>query len=166
MAEISSKAVKLKLALLQLADALGSVSKACKLLGVSRDSYYRFKQLYESGGAEALADLPRSRPNLKNRIAIDIENQILRLTYMQPLWGAVSMARELRRRGVTISPAGVRCVWVRHDLETIAKRLKRLQSEEQSQPTRESSSLKKGGESENSDCAENLAKNSNDWSHV
>lgn len=122
----SHNVVKVKVALLELAKELGNVSRACRLLGYSRDSFYRFRELYEVGGESALADLPRMKPNVKNRVASEIENQILRVTMMQPLWGQVRVARELRHRGLTISPSGVRCVWVRHDLETVAKRLQAL----------------------------------------
>ena len=137
MATTEHNVVKMKLALLELAKELGSVSRACNLLGYSRDSFYRFKALYEKGGEVALKDLPRKKPNLKNRVATEIENEILRLTFMQPLWGPVTMARELRRRGMTVSPAGVRGIWVRHDLETIRKRLKALEPRKPSETTGE-----------------------------
>lgn len=120
-------AAKLKLAMLEVARELGNVSKTCKLFGYSRDSFYRIRDLYEKGGEEALDEKPRRTPNLKNRVATPIENEVLRLTHMEPLWGQVRVARAMRRRGMKISPSGVRCIWVRHGLETVENRLKAIE---------------------------------------
>ena len=128
MLETNERIIKHKLGLLNLAEELGNVSRACKVMGLSRDTFYRYKAAIDEGGVEALFDKTRRKPNIKNRVDIQVEDAVVAYAIEQPAHGQVRVSNELRKRGVFVSASGVRSIWIRHELGNFKQRLRALET--------------------------------------
>jgi transposase InsO family protein len=127
MLHTSNPIIKHKAGLINLAEELGNVSKACKVMGVSRDTFYRYQELVEDGGIDSLISQSRRTPNFKNRVDEVTEQAVIDSAIEYPAYGQHRTSNELRKKGVFVSGSGVRSVWLRHNLENFKKRLKALE---------------------------------------
>lgn len=128
MLHTTNPIIKHKAGLLNLAEELGNVSKACKIMGFSRDTFYRYQELAQDGGVEALIDRSKRKPNIKNRVDESIEKAVLDYAINQPAHGQHRTSNELRKQGIFVSGSGVRSIWVRHGVENFKKRLHALEA--------------------------------------
>lgn len=128
MLHTTNPIIKHKAGLLNLAEELGNVSRACKIMGFSRDTFYRYQELAEDGGVEALIDRSKRKPNVKNRVDESIEKAVLDYAINQPAHGQHRTSNELRKQGIFVSGSGVRSIWVRHGVENFKKRLHALEA--------------------------------------
>ena len=125
---LHQKIIKPKIGLLELAKKLGNISSACRTLGYSRDSYYRFEELYRQGGEEALREISRKKPILANRVDPTIEQSVVKMAIESPAYGQLRVSNELKKQGILVSAGGVRSIWLRHDLNNLKKRLAALEA--------------------------------------
>ena len=127
MLHTNNPIIKHKAGLLNLAEELGNVSRACKVMGVSRDTFYRYQELVDNGGIDALIEKNRRTPNVKNRVDEETEQAVIAHAIDQPAHGQQRTSNELRKNGIFVSGSGVRSIWLRNNLENFKKRLKALE---------------------------------------
>ena len=128
MLHTDNKIIKHKTGLLNLAEELDNVSKACQVMGYSRDTFYRYKAAVDEGGVEALFEQTRRKPNLANRVDLVTEEAVIKFALDFPAYGQARTSNELRKTGVFVSPSGVRSIWLRHNLANFKNRLKALEA--------------------------------------
>lgn len=121
------KLITKKLTLLELADFLQNISKACQIGKCSRQHFYDVRQAFKENGIEGLREKSRRKPNMGNRVAPEVEEAVVQMAFDCPAYGQYRAANELKKKGVIVSAGGVRSIWKRHDLEVLKKRLKVLE---------------------------------------
>lgn len=130
MSSLNQNVIRHKIGLLNLATELGNVSRACKVMGLSRDTFYRYQNAVADGGIEALFEAGRRKSNPKNRVEEATEAAVIAYATEQPAHGQVRVSNELRQRGLFVSPSGVRSIWLRNDLASFKRRLAALEKQE------------------------------------
>lgn len=127
MLHSNERIIKHKVGLLNLAEELGNVAQACRVMGLSRDTFYRYKEAVDEGGVDALLEKTRRKPNLKNRVDEPTELAVTAYAVDWPAHGQVRASNELRKLGTFVSSSGVRSIWLRHGLASFKDRLRALE---------------------------------------
>ena len=129
---VSQKVVRRKMSMLELAEDLGNVSKACKIMGYSRQQFYEIRRNYQTYGSQGLVDrLPGPRNPHPNRVSAEIEKAILDYCLKNPMHGCVRVSQQLALEGINVSSGGVRGVWVRNNMESRFQRLLKLEEKQE-----------------------------------
>ena len=127
-ASLEDLEIQKKLEVLALADKLGNVSEASRLSGVSRDTIYRHRRLLKQGGIEALRRQETPDLRHKNRTAETLEKLVIGFSLQNPHLGQTQVSRQMKtKHAAEISPAGVRSIWLRENMNTAALRLEKVQ---------------------------------------
>ena len=123
----SLKLAHRRLSVLELAQQLGSVSRACKSAGMDRTSFYEWKRRFQTHGLEGLKDLPpvhKSHPQSTPQQTID---RIVALALESPAYGCNRLSDLLRLEGVGISAITVQSILAKNGLATRYERLLKLE---------------------------------------
>lgn len=124
------KVLRRKLSLLNLSKELNNVSKACKIMGYSRQQFYEIRRNYQTHGMDGLIDkISGAKGPHPNRVDEEIEKAILNHALDHPTHGPLRVAQELQLKGIQVSSGGVRGVWARHNLMSRYDRLLRLEKQ-------------------------------------
>jgi len=115
--------LKYKMSLLQLAEQLQNIRKACNIMGVSRQHYYDIRKRFEQQGFDGLKEKPKPYPNMPNKASDELEKTVLNYSKEHPTYGKDRIAIQLRLKGIFISSSGVEKIWRRYKLENRYKRL-------------------------------------------
>lgn len=122
-----TKLAQKRLTLLQLAEKLGNVSKACRMHKVSRSQFYEYKRSFQEHGLEGLIDRPPIPASHPSELPKDVKNRIIDLSLKHPAFGQQRIADQMAIEGLSVCATSVRNVWLKEDLETKYKRLLRLE---------------------------------------
>lgn len=123
------KIAKQRLTLLQLAEALGNVSEACRHRGVSRSQFYEYKRAFQEHGFEGLLDRPPIPRTFPNETPKEVKQKIIALSIEHPAWGQQRVSDQLQLEGISVCPATVRNIWLKEGLQTRYQRILRLEEQ-------------------------------------
>ena len=132
--DAQEKVARQRLSLLQLAEALGNVSEACRRRGISRTQFYEYKRRFEAHGLEGLKDLPPVHKSHPLTTPPQVEDRIIALSWEHPSWGCARLSNRLKHQGTSISSPTVQRILIKHGLGTLYHRWLRLKERQATEP--------------------------------
>lgn len=123
------KIARHRLSVLQLAEALGNVSVACRQRGMTRTQFYDYKRRFELQGIEGLKDLPPIHKTHPQTTPPEAVERILALSLAHPAWGCVRLSERLKLDGVSVSSPTIQNILIKHGMASKFDRLLKLQEQ-------------------------------------
>jgi len=127
MTTAEKKVVRHRLSALELAEALGNVSEACRRRGIARSQFYEYKRRFQTHGLEGLKDLPPVHKSHPQTTPPEVVEQILGLSLANPMWGCTRLSNQLRLKGVSVSSPTVQKILIKHGMASRYERLLKLE---------------------------------------
>ncbi len=94
------KVAQKRLTLLQVAEKLGNISKACRMHGVSRSQFYEYKRAFQVHGFDGLIDKPPIPGAMPHELSAETKRKIIDLSLAHPTFGHQRIADQLRLESV------------------------------------------------------------------
>lgn len=121
--------IQKKIDAIELAKKLGNVSEAARISGCSRETIYKNRRLFREQGPLALKRTFQSNTHHKNRTSKEGEEIVIDFSLKNPHLGQAQVSAQLKTHyDIEISPTGVRCIWLRENINTSALRVLKTKS--------------------------------------
>jgi len=127
MTVAEKKVVRQRLSVLELAEALGNVSEACRRRGMNRSQFYEYKRRFQTHGLEGLRDLPPIHKSHPMTTPPEVVAKVLALSAEHPMWGCVRLSQQLKLQGVSVSSPTIQNLLIKHALGSRYERLLKLE---------------------------------------
>jgi len=128
------KIARQRLRVLQLAEALGNISVACRRRGMTRTHFYHYKRRFELHGLEGLKDLPPIHKGHPQTTPLDVVERILALSLAHPAWGCVRLSERLKLEGVYVSSPTIQNLLIKHGMASKFDRLLKVEEHAAAEP--------------------------------
>lgn len=112
----AEKIARQRLSVLELAQALGSVSEACRQRGVSRTQFYEYKRRFQTHGMEGLKDLPPIHRDHPFTTPPEVVERILKVSLEHPGWGCTRLSDMLKLEGISVSSPTIQNILIKHEM--------------------------------------------------
>ncbi len=126
---LRDKVAHQRLSVLQLAEALGNVSGACRQRGMTRTQFYDYKRHFELQGLEGLKGLPPIHKSHPQTTPPEVAERILTLSPAHPAWGCVRLSERLKLDGASVSSPTIQHILIKHGMASKFDRLLKLQEQ-------------------------------------
>jgi transposase InsO family protein len=122
------KIARQRLSVLQLAEALGNITEACRRRGMHRSMFYEYRRRFQTHGLEGLKDLPPIPNSHPMATPLEVVERILELSLAHPAWGCVRLSNHLKLGGISVSSPTIQKILIKHGMASRYDRWLKLEA--------------------------------------